>query len=494
MPQKRKQNTNTPKSQPTRRSVNPRPRVSSSYNSATKKSGFSTSLPGPLSSTESSRPSLDGSRPSVGKTVKRSDYGEGGFSSGGFSAGNGVPFSRRSLLIGAGALAGVAIVGGVGSQAVSSNTKSTSDLDILSVPENKVTNLDNLSEVSSADHVAVIGNFKLPYGSLCWADNSTVAACLVPGETASPLNTVRLLYLSTGSNPVVLKNAINHDKGFEILDVRCSDSGMIWVESNLFTKQWIVMTGSLSGGEVSNIVQVDQGDENWASPSIAAVQNRAFWQVCPNTTGENANDRSALKHATFGSSEVGVAWTSKRPFATRVTPVVDGVVITPRADSTSVHYQITKISASDATMVDQITLPASMKPFEATYLGNGLSFSFDAIYNYGGGIANLGTYTPMGGTDAYHYSDCDWFRFGRTPTAAPCWSDGWFLAKSTRTIVGIHFPDKVFFSIDIADNTDNYGEYLISSGTQSSFCGLSQIKSTKAGEESYALIRVYTII
>ncbi|MGN0301383.1 MAG: Tat pathway signal protein [Anaerotardibacter sp.] len=494
MPQKRRPNSNAPKSQPTRRSVNPRPKVSSSYSSANKKNGFSTSLPGPLSSTESSRPSLDGSRSGIGKPVKRSDYGEGGFSSGGFSAGDGVPFSRRSLLIGAGALAGVALVGGVGSQAVSSNTKTTSELDILSVPEDKVTNLTDLSEVASADHVALIGNFKLPYGTLCWADNSTVAACLVPGETSSPLNTVRLLYLSTGSNPVVLTNAVNHDKGFEIIDVRCSDSGMIWVEANLFTNQWIVMTGLLSGGTVTGILQVDQGDGNWVSPSIAAVQNRAFWQVCPTTTGDNANDRSALKHAVFGSSEVGVAWTSKRAFATRVTPVIDGVVITPRADSTSVHYQLTKISAADATMVDQLTLPASMKPFEATYLGSGFSFSFDAIYNYGGGIANLGTYAPMQATNAYSYNDSEWFRFGRTPTAAPCWSDGWFIAKSTRTIVGIHFPDKVFFSIDIADNTDTYGEYLISSGTQNTFCGLSQIKSTKAGEESYAQVRVYSII
>ncbi len=43
-----------------------------------------------------------------------------------------------------------------------------------------------------------------------------------------------------------------------------------------------------------------------------------------------------------------------------------------------------------------MTLPSSMTPDLASYGRSGFSFGFSSIYNFGGGIANLGTGTAFG--------------------------------------------------------------------------------------------------
>ena len=57
-------------------------------------------------------------------------------------------------------------------------------------------------------------------------------------------------------------------------------------------------------------------------------------------------------------------------------------------------YQLTRIDAQSASVVDSLVLPSSMKPPAAGSGDTGFMFSFEAIYNFGEGIANLGTYIP----------------------------------------------------------------------------------------------------
>ena len=58
--------------------------------------------------------------------------------------------------------------------------------------------------------------------------------------------------------------------------------------------------------------------------------------------------------------------------------------------------------------------PTSMRPLEAGCSNTGFMFSFDAGYQYGDGIASIGTYTPASAvTDNGDYSNAPWFRFNR---------------------------------------------------------------------------------
>lgn len=407
-----------------------------------------------------------------------------------------VLLTRRNLLIGAAAVGGIAAIGGgvsLASSALEGN--STEQISYISVPENTVEQQADYTLIENySDYVQLTGSFSLPYGTLVWADNDTVAACLNPTDQASPLNTVSLLYLSSGNTATVLDAAQGSEEGFEILDARCSENGLVWTESNPYQSRWRVYTASIANGSASNIQQVDEGDSNWLMPSLAAIGNTAFWQVSPNTSGEAANEPAELRAVTFGSSEVQHVYSSKRAFATRVTPANDGVVITPRADSTTVYYQLTKISADTLQPVDQMTLPSSMTPEVVGYGSSGFSFGFTSIYNYGGGIANLGTYTPRAAVQAYNYNDLPWFRYSRSPITAPCWCGNWFIVKSTTALSGVHFASKSYFAIDTVSGADTYGEQLVSSGNCSSFVGLSQVTDDTNADNNHTLIRVFTPI
>ncbi len=484
MPQKRKQNVPGKASRPKRRS--------SSYakSSSYSRNGFSISNSpekgiGQHASRNSSSNQFGSS--SFGN-VRSSVNGQGSKKS--FTPE--VVLTRRNLLIGAAGIGGVALLGGVGSMALDAIDGPEVTIEYLEVPESAVTNLESYSEVAADDYVSLVGSFELTYGTLVWADNDYVAACLVPGKTSSPLNTVSLLFLSTGANPEVLSAAIGTSEHFEIFDARCSENGVVWTECNVLENRWRVYTAQLSGADLGEATLVDEGDSNWLTPSIAAVGNTAFWQASPQTTGENSKDNSVLKAARFGSKESSVVYSSKRVFATRVCPVADGVVITPRVDSTSVYYQLTKIDESTLQTSDSLVLPTSMKPYEASWGETGFSFAFESIYNYGGGIANLGTYTPLSKPAAYSYQNIPWFHFGRTPSSAPSWCGEWFAVKSTRAICAVNVTNSSYFMIDVPNGTDSYGEYLVSSGNNAYIVGLSQITNVDDKEKNHALVRVYS--
>lgn len=403
--------------------------------------------------------------------------------------------TRRNLLIGAGALGGIALVGGVGSFAIDQLSPQADTVDSISVPEEAVTPLDNMTADNWNNYFRVVGNFRLPANTLVWADNDTVAACLTPTDNSKPISTLGLLYLSTGNSPTVLSEPQGLADGFDFLDVRCSDQGMIWVESNFYDSRWAVYTARISGAQLENITKVDEGDANWMAPSIAAVDGSAFWQLIPATTGEAAGDPSLVKRAAFSSQDVQEVYRSNKPFATRITPADDGVVITPRVSTTTTYYQLTKLSSSDGSVIDQMTLPSSMTPSGVAYVQSGFSFCFDSIYNYGGGSANLGTYTPTAQANPYHYNDLSWFRFSRSPLASPSWCGNWFIVKSTTVIACVHFASNIYCVFDAQSGADDYGEYLVSSGISSYVVGSSQIISpTNTEDDPYTLVRVYAPI
>lgn len=435
------------------------------------------------------------------KTTKRSAFGNHGRGSGSSvssaSSTSGSPFApevlltRRNLLIGAGVIGGIAAIGGI-SSAASSAFSPNNDIESISVPQDAVTELSSLSEVPYGDYLKLNTSYRLPLGSLVWADNNTVAACLCPTEKSRPLNTIRLFYFASANLVEVLKKPQGLDEGFDIYDVRCSTEGVVWVECNIYENTWRVYTAQLENASLHNILKVDEGDGDWITPSIAACENAAFWQVAPEPNGQFAKEKAELRAVHFGESAYEQVYESLHSFACRIVTAADGVVIAPRLSSSTLYYQLTKILASDYSVADQLILPQRMTPCNIGYGKSGFSFAFDNIYNYGDGISNLGTYTPMKAVDPYHYNDLPWFRFGRTPSATPMWCDEWFVVKSARAICGVHFASNNFFMIDIPNDTDTYGEYLVSSGSCNLIVGLSRIMSTSESENDHTLMRIFT--
>ena len=156
--------------------------------------------------------------------------------------GGGLVLSRRNLIIGAVGVGALAALGG-GAAFISSQSAQNDDVVTLEVPESAVTSSDDLGDASPAEvHMTLAGSFDLEYGTLVWASDDQVAACLVPGETANPLCQAGILSLSSGNLTILLERAQGTAEGFQIYEARATSHGLIWVEADILENSWRVYT------------------------------------------------------------------------------------------------------------------------------------------------------------------------------------------------------------------------------------------------------------
>ena len=403
--------------------------------------------------------------------------------------------SRRHFLYGA-LGAGVLAVGLGGFAAPGKAFAASSDVVSLDVPEDAVFTQADCTQVDAAECVAMLGSFELPYGTLLWTNGDAFAACLFPTETAKPLTQAGYLNLKSGYWATLLEAAIGADEGFDIYDIRLNDHGAIWTEANIFSNVWRVYTAVFADNVLGAATKVDEGDGDWETPTIAAVGGNAFWQVLPDLNGTMTTEDSLLKKAAFGNDSSDVVYSSTGRMSTPIYPLYDSLVITPRTDTDLVHYQLTLLDAQTGDTKDQLVLPQAMRPLEAGWGNTGFIFSFDGIYDYGGGIANLGTYTPQSIDGPGDYEGKTWFQFNRSPTAPSAWFRNTFVVKSTQSVCGIDLVNKTYFTIDVESGSDNYGDYLASTGMNGSIVTFANVdsKSIDGTESKYTLVRVWAPI
>ena len=416
----------------------------------------------------------------------------------GNAAGNANPktlVSRRRFLYGA---IGVGAVAAVGIGAVAYNSAvnaNNNEVDYLDAPASSLTTLNDFEALESAENsVQKVGEFDLPYGTLVWASDDSIAACLLPTETGSPLTQVGLLYLKSGNTTTVLKKAQGSSDGFEIYDVRANSNGIVWTEANILQEEWRIYAATVSenAGTIGEPVLLEEGGNAYETPTLAVVGSRAFWQVNPKQADENM-PTARLMGATFGKDDASIVLESNRRMSSPPYAYEDTVTVAPRIDSGS-YYQLTNIDAKTGEVRETLTLPNAIKPIEGGYGKTGFMFSFPDIYDYKGAIANLGTYTPQSLPSNCDYNGARWFNFTRTPTAAPAWCGNLLIVKSTYSVCGVDLEKGTYFALDVDDGADTYGEYLASTGNNNTFVTYTNIDHTPVGAARiYACrVKVYT--
>ena len=230
---------------------------------------------------------------------------------------------------------------------------------------------------------------------------------------------------------------------------------------------WRIYTASLGADlALGEPVLVDEGDATGEVPTLAVAGGYAFWQTMAPITDENARQRpSALKRADFAGGKAEVVFRSTGRMSAPPMPYLESVVITPRHEDATSYCDLVRIDAKTGRVLDTLTLPAGMFPNQVAYGPGGFAFCFESIYDYGGGIANLGTYAPARTSTQGGYDGIAWFRFNRNPSAAPCWcGDAWFMVKSNQSVCAVNFPNKVFCSFGVESGCLDWGDYLASSG------------------------------
>lgn len=397
--------------------------------------------------------------------------------------------SRRSFLYGtaaAGATAALAL-GLPGCNVVGADD----EVPYLKVPESSIVTLDDFQQLESPEgSIQLLDTFELPYGTLVWANDDDVAACLLPTSTGSPLTQVALLSFGSGELDTVLQRAIGTVEHFEIYDVRATTAGIVWTEANVLQGIWRVYTAKIGGGVIDGEPQLaEEGDASYYTPMLGVTSDRAYWQVVPKTPND-AGLSSRLMAAKFGSGNATCVYENVRRIGTPPYSSPESVTITPRLDEATTYYQLTNIAASSDAVTDTMTLPSGMLPLEVGYGKTGFMFSFANIYDYGDGISNLGTYVPMKKPSDGDYSSVDWFAFVKTPTAAPAWCGNLLIMKSRRPICGIDLENKTYFTIEVDNGSDDYGEYLASTGMHDTFVTFTNVDHQPIGAPAVHACRV----
>lgn len=326
--------------------------------------------------------------------------------------------TRRNFLIGAGGVAAAALVAGgvtfankaaeqanieaiqqVAGDAAGASTTS-GDVSLLNVPDGSVFTTEQCTYIdNTADAIRAVSNASLPYGTILTSSSDDVATCLLPGETSSPLVQIGLLALGSGQLTTAISEPVGKDDGFQIYDARANSAGVVWTEADILNGLWRIYHAPLSNLSPGAPVLVAEGDGEWEMPRVAISGNYSFWQIVPNKQSESykpANAKSQLMRAPIGGGTDAAesVYEAKGSMACAPSASASGVAFVPRADISGTYYQLTHINSESGEVTDCLILPQSMVPTEIAYGPNGFSFSFNGIYSYGGGIANLGTYTP----------------------------------------------------------------------------------------------------
>jgi hypothetical protein len=324
---------------------------------------------------------------------------------------------------------------------------------------------------------------KLPAGSLVTQTGDHTAFVLHPGASPDILTQLSCLNLQNGALESLLPQATLASQGYTIYDVAGAGADLIWVEQNLESGAWAVFAAQVRSATTqypsSGLVmtqKLDSGDVNWDPPTIAAWGSTLFWTVMPSLSGNATKQDSLLKACQLGSSPQ-IAYTSHGRMLGEVNINGDFVTIIPRADSTSVLYQLTALSAQTLTPTEIQVLPSGYKPSAASYTPSGFIWTVDATY---ANIDNLGKF------GSYLENGANYFYVNKQPAGLPLLWNGSLIGKSSKNIVGYNLAKATAFVIAAPEGAASYGDCLAS--TQN-FDNL--VLYTNIVDKDYTLVRIF---
>ena len=138
------------------------------------------------------------------------------------------------------------------------------------------------------------------------------------------------------------------------------------------------------------------------------------------------------------------------------------------------------------TVVDQLVLPKSVRPFRASRLGDEFVFSIEANYGSGGLLGNMGTYVGTG--------DGPFISVPLEPVAGACGTTKGTLVVKVRASYFVIDINELRFSVLLAqDRSLDYGEYPASEGEVSTLVTYTTIKDKETGYPASVTVRTFDL-
>lgn len=349
---------------------------------------------------------------------------------------------------------------------------------------------DILSEYESTDFsLEEQGSWTVQLGTVLHEGEDTWLPATVAGSSASPMVKGCAFSTSAGTTTEVVPKTIGSSTTNVIYDVRCSDSVYAWVELDYLTYDWTLYGSAFSDGALTGSpTTLWQAGSDYDPPQLACTGNTVLWQVMPSASGSKTSESSYCYLWKQGDSSAKSVVESPGRFATA--PIVSGdtVTLTPRVRaSEGVFYGITAYTLSNdlGSVVDQLVLPQTVRPFRAVRIGDEFAFSIEATYSTGGLLSNMGTYL---GTN-----DKGFTYLNREPFAGVCGKNGVYLIKSRASYFVVDTSQRKYSVLTAANRCVDYGEYPARAGQIDTFVTFATIKDEATGYPKSVTVRAFNL-
>jgi hypothetical protein len=150
-----------------------------------------------------------------------------------------------------------------------------------------------------------------------------------------------------------------------------------------------------------------------------------------------------------------------------------------------VYYGVSAFSISSdlETIVDQMVLPQTIKPFYATRIGDRFAVSIEANYSSGGMFGSMGTYI---GT-----SSGPFVRLAREPSANVAGNLDTFIIKSRTSYFVVDVRKATYSILAAANRCVDYGDYPVRVGEVAEFVTYATVKDENSGYPMNVVVREF---
>lgn len=328
-----------------------------------------------------------------------------------------------------------------------------------------------------------------PLGSVLHETTGSWVPVTQAGSSASPMVKGCAFSLDDGTLHEVVADVRGDGHTVVIYDVRCSDEVYAWIELDFLTHDWVLYAAKFNKGVLDGTATtLWKGDANYDPPGFACVGNSVLWQITPALSGDKTAESSFCYLWKAGDANAQAVVESPGRFATAPSISEDVVLLTPRVRANEgVYYGVTAYSLKDdlETVVDQLVMPQTIKPFYVTYVGDRFVVSIEASYSSGGMFGSMGTYI---GT-----SEGPFVSLSREPSANVAGKDDTFVIKSRTSYFVVNVRKATYSILTAANRCVDYGEFPVRVGESDDFITFATVKDESSGYPNSVTVRRFVL-
>lgn len=392
--------------------------------------------------------------------------------------------TRRSLFRGIGAAAATGAV--IGVLPGCTNPAQDDVPEPMVVDANRAVNV--LEEYEEIDlPLAEREVWSVPLGSVLHETTGTWVPVTQAGSSASPMVKGCAFSLDDGSLSEVVADVRGDSHTVVIYDTRCSDEVYAWVELDVLTHAWALYAARFDKGALEgSATTLWEADASFDPPGFVCVGKSVIWQIMPSLSGDRTAEHSFCYLWKVGDQNAQAVVESPGRFAFAPSISDSLVVLAPRVRADEgVYYGVTAYSLEDdlATVVDQLVLPQTVRPFYATRVGERFAVSIEASYNSGGMFGTMGTYIGP--------SEGPFVSLSREPSANVAGSGDTFVVKSRTSYFVVDVRKATYSILTAANRCVDYGEFPVRVGESSDFVTFATVKAEDSGYPDSVTVRSF---